>query len=108
MGRVSVSADIGAENLTREQVPLDVAGRGGPGQRGKSNRWGPTLQRARPLRTAILARVVPAPRHDLFRNPLRLRYPRRRRRGSIDGLRPMRILSGPLQRARVMSFISRV
>src|SRR5262249_27216511 len=34
--------------------------------------------------------------------------PRRRRRGSIDGLRPMRILSPPFQRARVMSFISRV
>src|ERR1700720_433610 len=33
---------------------------------------------------------------------------RRRRRGSIDGLRPMRILSAPLQRARVMSFILRV
>src|SRR5262249_60669068 len=30
-----------------------------------------------------------------------------RRRGSIDGLRPMRILSPRLQRARVMSFISR-
>src|SRR5258708_18777812 len=30
-----------------------------------------------------------------------------RRRGSIDGLRPMRILSTPLQPARVMSFISR-
>src|SRR5258708_28484003 len=32
---------------------------------------------------------------------------RGRRRGSIDGLRPMRILSTPLQPARVMSFISR-
>src|SRR2546429_9488064 len=32
---------------------------------------------------------------------------RGRRRGSIDGLRPMRILSAPLQPARVMSFISR-
>src|SRR5258708_14618801 len=29
------------------------------------------------------------------------------RRGSIDGLRPMRILSAPLQPARVMSFIWR-
>src|SRR6266851_3980100 len=32
---------------------------------------------------------------------------RGRRRGSIDGLRPMRILSAPLQPARVMSFILR-
>jgi len=62
-------------NLTHEQVALDVAGRGGLGQRGKNNRWRLTPQRARPRRTATLARFVPAPQHDLFCKPVRLRNP---------------------------------
>src|SRR5262249_9867456 len=63
---------------------------------------------ARPQRAAILARFVPAPQHQLFCAPRAASTSRHRRRQSIDGLRPMRILSARLlQPARVMSFISR-
>src|SRR5262249_51360234 len=66
------------------------------------------LRSARPQRAAILARFVPAPQHQLFCAPPAAPTSRRRRRQSIDGLRPMRILSARLlQPARVMSFISR-
>src|SRR5262249_60463276 len=52
--------------------------------------------------------LVLAPQHQLFRPPPGAPTSRHRRRQSIVGLRPMRILSARLlQPARVMSFILR-
>src|SRR5215469_8538462 len=99
MSRVSVSADIGAEKTSRASkyrwmLPVE-AGRGNV---------------ARAIAGVRPCSVTPAAHSDLgaLCSSASARFIPPPTRGSIDGLRPMRILSGPLQQARVMSFISRV